>query len=84
MSSLRNRVRRLAGGMALDAPARYARYVSWFDAAQRDALYTPELRARDRGADADDEIAGRWAAASGTSVVDRMLEVDVGPTSPTT
>ena len=48
VSSVRNRVRRLAGGMALDAPARYARYVSWFDGAQRGALYSAELRGGDR------------------------------------
>jgi asparagine synthase (glutamine-hydrolysing) len=78
VSSVRNRVRRLAGGMALDAPARYARYVSWFDGAQRGALYSPGFAAAIGGADADDEIAVRWAAASGTSVVDRMLEVDAG------
>jgi asparagine synthase (glutamine-hydrolysing) len=78
VSSVRNRVRRLAGGMALDAPARYARYVSWFDGAQRGALYSPGFAAAIGGADADDEIAARWAAASGTSVVDRMLEVDAG------
>jgi asparagine synthase (glutamine-hydrolysing) len=76
VSSLRNRVRRLAGGLALDAPARYSRYVSWFDGAQRGALYSPGFAAAIGGADADDEIAARWAAASGASVVDRMLEVD--------
>ena len=43
--SLRNRVRRLAGTLALDAPARYAALRRrWFDGAQRGALYTPELR----------------------------------------
>jgi asparagine synthase (glutamine-hydrolysing) len=78
VSSVRNRVRRLAGGMALDAPARYARYVSWFDGAQRGALYSPSFTAAIGDADAGDEIAARWAAASGTSVVDRMLEVDAG------
>ena len=78
VSSVRNRVRRLAGGMALDAPARYARYVSWFDGAQRGALYSASFAAAIGGADADDEIAARWAAASGASVVDRMLEVDAG------
>jgi len=57
---------------------RHARYTSWFDADQRRALYTPEFAAAmigDAGAEA--EIAQRWVAASGTSVVDRMLELDV-------
>jgi asparagine synthase (glutamine-hydrolysing) len=78
VSSVRNRIRRLAGGLALDAPARYARYVSWFDGAQRDTLYSPAFAAAIGDADAGDEIAARWAAASGASVVDRMLEVDAG------
>jgi asparagine synthase (glutamine-hydrolysing) len=78
VSSMRNRARRLTAGLALDAPARYARYVSWFDGAQRGALYSPGFAAAIGGADADDEIAARWAAASGATVVDRMLEVDAG------
>ena len=45
VSSARNRVRRLAGSLALDAPSRYARYMAWFDPAQRRALYTPEFAA---------------------------------------
>jgi asparagine synthase (glutamine-hydrolysing) len=74
VSSVANRLRRLTGGLALDAPARYASYVTWFGAAERGALYSAEFA----GAipDAEDEIAARWAAASGRSVVDRMLEVD--------
>ena len=45
--------------------------------AQRAALYTPEFAAT-LGADpAERVIADAWAAASGASAVDRMLEVDV-------
>jgi asparagine synthase (glutamine-hydrolysing) len=78
VSSVANRARRLAGSLALDPAARYARYVSWFDAGQRGALYTNAFAAAIGDADAEQEIAGRWAGASGASVVDRMLEVDAG------
>jgi asparagine synthase (glutamine-hydrolysing) len=75
-SSKANRFRRLGGALALDPAQRYARYQSWFGAEQREALYTREFAAELGGADAGEEIASRWAAASGDSIVDRMLEVD--------
>lgn len=72
-----SRVRRMATGLPLDPAARYARYVSWFDAAQRDALYTPAWRAllADE-APAESVVAEAWAEAGGRDVVQRMLEVD--------
>jgi asparagine synthase (glutamine-hydrolysing) len=75
-SSKANRFRRLGGALALDPAQRYARYQSWFAAEQREALYTPAFAAELGGADAGEEIASRWAAATGDSIVDRMLEVD--------
>jgi asparagine synthase (glutamine-hydrolysing) len=75
ISSARNRARRLAGSLTLDAPARYARYMAWFDAGQRDDLYAPEFAAGN-GAPYD-AIAASWAGTSGASVIDKMLEVDV-------
>jgi asparagine synthase (glutamine-hydrolysing) len=77
VGSLRNKFRRLAGTLALDAPGRYARYVSWFDAPSRAALYTPEFAETLDGTPAERIIEEAWAAASGDSVVDRMLAVDV-------
>jgi asparagine synthase (glutamine-hydrolysing) len=71
-----NRFRRLGGTLALDAPTRYARYVSWFDAGQREALYTPEFAAGIGPGAAEDVIGDAWRGASSRSVVDRMLEVD--------
>lgn len=76
VSSVRNKARRLAGGLALDGPGRYARYMSWFDEAQRMALYRPEFAAELTGG-AGQVIAGPWATGSGADVIDRMLEVDV-------
>jgi asparagine synthase (glutamine-hydrolysing) len=75
-SSLANRFRRLAGTLALDGGQRYARYVSWFDQAQRSDLYTAAFAAELRGPSADEELAARWASATGDHAVDRMLEVD--------
>ena len=76
VASLPNKLRRLSSTLALDGPQRYGRYVSWFDAAQRSALYTPEFAESLAGA-AEVVIRGPWEAASGSSVVDKMLEVDV-------
>jgi asparagine synthase (glutamine-hydrolysing) len=77
VSSRLNKARRLAGTLASDPAARYAQYVSWFGADDRLDLYTPGFAAQVGDADATSEITTRWAQASGTSVVDRMLEVDV-------
>jgi asparagine synthase (glutamine-hydrolysing) len=77
-SSPLNRARRMAIGLGLEAPQRHARYVTWFDLAQRRALYTPDFAAAVGDSDAYAEIGTRWAEASGETVIDRMLEVDVG------
>jgi asparagine synthase (glutamine-hydrolysing) len=76
VSSRLNKLRRLTSTLALDGPQRYGRYVSWFDAAQRHALYTPEFAAT-LSAAPDGVIRGPWETSSGASVVDKMLEVDV-------
>jgi len=73
IASVRSRARRLGGTLALDAAARYARYMAWFDGEQRRALYAPGF-GRECGYDA---ITAAWATTSGTSVIDKMLEVDV-------
>jgi asparagine synthase (glutamine-hydrolysing) len=72
-----NRARRLARAMALDAPSRYAGYVGCFDASARDALYSREFGSVWGDSPADAVIRGPWDAASGASVVDVMLEVDI-------
>jgi asparagine synthase (glutamine-hydrolysing) len=77
VSSMANRARRMASGLALDGAGRYARYVSWFDAAQRSALYTPEFAASLDAQPAEALIAAVWEGASGRSAIDRMLETDV-------
>ncbi len=77
IGSPRNRFRRLAGSLALDAPARYARYMAFLDGAQREALYSSSFATELAGHDIPDPIGAAWAAASGRDAVDRMLEVDV-------
>ena len=76
VGSLQNKTRRFAGALALDAPARYASYMSWFDSAQRRELYTPAFAAG-AGLAGERAIAASWASSSGASVVDKLLEVDV-------
>ncbi len=75
VASRKNKVRRLASTLALEGPDRYTSYMSWWDRAQRHALYTPAFAAG--AGPAADAIAASWAEASGDAVVDKMLEVDV-------
>ncbi|MGH2942802.1 MAG: asparagine synthase (glutamine-hydrolyzing) [Solirubrobacteraceae bacterium] len=76
VTTITNKARRLASTLALDGPGRYEQYMSWFDLAQRRALYTPGF-AESSCAGAADAIAEAWAQASGSHVVDKMLEVDI-------
>jgi asparagine synthase (glutamine-hydrolysing) len=77
IGGVRNKFRRLAGTLALDAPARYGRYMAFLDDGQRGALYAPGFARELNGLDIPDPIADAWAAASGSSAIDRMLETDV-------
>ena len=76
VASVKNKARRFSAALALESPARYASYVSWFDVAARRELYTPEFADR-AGLAGEQVIDAAWASASGATVVDRMLEVDV-------
>ena len=76
ISSVRNRARRLSTTLALEAPARYARYKELCDLPTRRELYSPALAAMAEGFGRD-AIADAWSATSGASLVDKMLEVDV-------
>jgi asparagine synthase (glutamine-hydrolysing) len=51
--------------------------MSYFDTTQRNEAYTPEFKARIGESLAPEVIAGPWRAASGESVIDHLLEVDV-------
>lgn len=77
IDSRRNRIRRLVGVLALTPPARYSRYMAYFDDTQRDELYTDEFKAQLGKSLAPSVIADPWSTASGRSLLDVMLEVDV-------
>jgi asparagine synthase (glutamine-hydrolysing) len=77
VSSTLSRARRLARSLPLDAPARYARHMSYFDWMQRDELYTDDFKELIGESLTADVIAGPWYAASGTDPIDVMLETDV-------
>jgi asparagine synthase (glutamine-hydrolysing) len=76
ISSVANKARRFSSTLALDGPARYASYMAWFDQDQRRGLYTPAFA--ELAANSSDDVIGMpWGAASGSAVVDKLLEVDV-------
>jgi asparagine synthase (glutamine-hydrolysing) len=77
MASTRNRVKRILRSLAMDAPQRYARHMSYFDNAQRDEAYAPEFKARIGTSLAPQVIEGTWQNSSGTDLIDVLLEVDV-------
>jgi asparagine synthase (glutamine-hydrolysing) len=72
-----NRAVRLARGLAFEPPERYRRYVSHFGDDERRALYTREYADLVGAGGAAEVIAAPWREATGTSVVDKVLEVDV-------
>ncbi len=75
-ASTRNRLRRLAGSLAMSPPDRYARYMSCFDGQERAQIYTPEYREQIGASIAPQIIRSAWPASS-HEVVDALLEVDV-------
>jgi asparagine synthase (glutamine-hydrolysing) len=77
MWSNRNRVKRLMRSLAMEAPQRYARAVSYFDQFERRWAYTPEFKARIGRSLAPAVIEDPWEAASGETLIDHLLEVDV-------
>lgn len=76
VGDLRNKARRLGSAMTLTEAERYEAYMSWLGEDLRRQLYTPEF-SEQVGDVAGATIAGAFAGATGTDVVDRMLEVDV-------
>jgi asparagine synthase (glutamine-hydrolysing) len=75
--SLLSRAQRLLVSADADAIERYRRHVSVFNDAERADLLDPEFRASIDRSRAPGLIAGPWRAASGSSMLDRLLEVDV-------
>jgi asparagine synthase (glutamine-hydrolysing) len=76
VSSLANKFRRLTQALPLDPPARYARYMQWFDETERETLYTDDFKAALSRSNRPMVIAEPWQSASGADIIDVMLEVD--------
>jgi asparagine synthase (glutamine-hydrolysing) len=76
VTSVANKARRLMQGLPLTPAARYSRYVSWLDDARRAELYSDEFAGVVAASPPSSAISDAWAAASGSDVVDIMLEVD--------
>jgi asparagine synthase (glutamine-hydrolysing) len=62
--------------LGLDAPDRYAAYMTQLNGLDRDQLYTPEYRRTLSESAVLEVIRGPWRDSSATNVVDRMLDVD--------
>jgi asparagine synthase (glutamine-hydrolysing) len=72
-----SRAQRLLVSVDADSIERYTRHVSVFNAAERAELLDPDFRASLDQARAPGVIAAPWRAASGSTMLDRLLEVDV-------
>jgi asparagine synthase (glutamine-hydrolysing) len=75
--SLLARAQRLLVSVDADSIERYRRHVSIFNDAERADLLDPGFRQSVDESRAAGVITGPWSAASGSSVLDRLLEVDV-------
>jgi asparagine synthase (glutamine-hydrolysing) len=75
-ASVSNKIRRLRGSLAMSPEDRYLRYVSWFDQVERNSLYSDDFLALLPAAGAAWAVHEPWRDASGSNVIDRMLEVD--------
>ncbi len=71
------RLRHLSALSAMTAPQRYAYFMSIFDRDQREQLYTREYSELIGQSRAPAIIESPWKEASGSSLVDVMLETDV-------
>jgi asparagine synthase (glutamine-hydrolysing) len=74
--ALRSRAQRFAARVGGERHGRYIDQVSVFTAAERGALYPPELAAAVTDANADRFLLDPWREASGAALLDQLLEVD--------
>jgi asparagine synthase (glutamine-hydrolysing) len=71
-----NRLRRGMSVLGLDAPDRYAAYMTQLNGLDRAQLYTPEYRRTLSEAAVLEVIRRPWRESTATDIVDRMLDVD--------
>ncbi len=76
-SSTAARVRRLAAGLALSPSSRYAQHMTYLPERVREELYQPGFKALLRGASTSEALEACWRESAATSLLDRMLDVDV-------
>ena len=62
--------------LGLDAPDRYAAYMTQLNGLDRDQLYTPEYRRTLSEPAVLEVIRAPWRESTATDIVDRMLDVD--------
>jgi asparagine synthase (glutamine-hydrolysing) len=74
--SSRARLMRLARGLQFDAAARYASWISCFDADERRRLYTSEFADYMRTSNADCVVGGPFQASDAPTLIERLLDVD--------
>jgi asparagine synthase (glutamine-hydrolysing) len=75
--TLMSRAQRLLVSVDADSIERYTRHVSIFNANERAEVLDPDFRESLDQRRAPGVIAGPWRAASGSAMLDRLLEVDV-------
>lgn len=72
-----SRIRRLSATAAMPGEARYAAYIADLDGLDRAALYTPDFAAHVGQSPVGEVIAEPWRGSTATTIVDRLLDVDV-------
>jgi asparagine synthase (glutamine-hydrolysing) len=72
-----SRARRLGRSLALHPADRFASYTACFDPTRRGRLYTPDYAALVGDHDPERVVREAWHDASGSAVLDVLLEVDV-------
>jgi asparagine synthase (glutamine-hydrolysing) len=77
VDSFRSRARRLGETLALDAPGRYLAYMTDLQGLRRRDLYTDEFAEQVADTPVDSLVRDVWDRSTATSLVDRMLDVDV-------
>jgi asparagine synthase (glutamine-hydrolysing) len=77
IDSTLSRLRRLGLALPQEPADRYFAYATYLDGLDRHALYTPDLWEAVGRSSAERFVTDLWAQASGDSLLDRMLEVDV-------
>jgi len=77
IDSTRSRIRRLGEAAKLDAPGRYLAYMTDLQGLRRDEIYSEDFAQAIGPSAVGDFVREPWARSTATTLVDRMLDVDV-------